>query len=144
MVRPVELHRAILAIADAQRGERASPLARIVDDRGGTLHEQEREPSPVVGVVVDEERDRGIGGDVPHPLQGPSRAPLRLGVDDEVDAVADACVAERHDVRRAVGVGGREMGDAMARERGARRGVKDARHRPVRPPSPASRPAAAR
>ena len=144
MIRLVELHGAILAIAGTQRGERAAALARIVDDRSGSLYEQEREPSPVVGVVVDEERDRRIDGDVPHPLQGASRAPLRLGVDDEVDTVADARVAERHDVRRAVGVGGREAGDAMARETGARRRVKDARHRPVRPPSPASRPAAAR
>jgi hypothetical protein len=128
MRRPGERHRAVLAIAGAQGGQGPRPLASVRDDRGPTAYREKGEGGPILGVVVDDHGDGGVGRDVAHALQREAARVLRLGVHDEIQTRAHARIAERHEVRGTGGIGGREARDAVTFEERPRRPIQNGRH----------------
>jgi hypothetical protein len=125
----IERHRPILRIARTQRTERAPAFGDVLDHRSPPLHQKERERAPILRVVVGHHGHRGILRDVAHALHAEAVLPLRLGVDHEVEGRPDERVAEGNDVRCARRVGRRETSDAMTRQEGACRAIKDGGHR---------------
>jgi hypothetical protein len=129
MLGTVERHRPVLWVAGAERGQRLLPLALVRDHFGATVHQKKGERGPIFSVVVDDQGNSGVLGDVAHPFQGEATGLLRFRVDDEIQTIAGACVAEWNDVRHAGDVGGGEAGDAVAGEECPRRAIKNRCHR---------------
>ena len=89
----------------------------IFDHPRAPANQHVSELRPVLFVVIDDDGDAGIFGDIAHPLQPQALLALGFLVDREIYSLAVEPVAERNVVRRAKGVGGRQMCDARARDK---------------------------
>ena len=105
-----ECHLAVLRVAGTKGLERRRPLVAAFEDSRQAIHAHPGECCPVVGVVIEEEGDLRLVGDVAKP--GEATGYLRLFIDRNDEEIAAAGVTNGHDVRRTVRRHGGETGNA--------------------------------
>src|SRR5260370_11923631 len=81
-----EQHRAVLWVLVAQIAQREYVFLRLVDDLGVATDQHVREAGPIFFVMVDDESDVPVFSNIAHPLESDSGQPLRLLVDNKVEA----------------------------------------------------------
>ena len=105
---------AVLAVLGPEQRKGALLLGAVRQDGSFALEEDVGQASPVLPVVVDEDCDAGVPGDVAHAAQALRGHALRLGVEGEVEARGVESVDDGDGVGPSTSVGGRQASDAAA------------------------------
>src|SRR5262245_35083208 len=112
--RLVNRHRPVLWVLFSEKSDRRRMLAMTGHYHlGRSIDQHISQPRPVVGVVVDHERDLRILANVLDAPKLLERDALRLAVQSRVNAPSIEYETHRHHKRTARRVGRREMANAM-------------------------------
>src|SRR5208282_5270643 len=85
LLRAAQNHRAVLRILVAQAAQGRHVLLGSFDDPRASVNQDEGQMRPVLLVMIDQQRDARVLGDIAHPLERRSGPALGLLVDYEVE-----------------------------------------------------------
>src|SRR6266542_2635265 len=100
----------VLGILGEQQIDRPGELVALAQDLGAAVNDDVAKPRPLLVILVDDQRDPGVLGDVAQPAE--ITCALGLGIDGGVDPRAVEGVAPGHDQRPAIAARGGEPTDA--------------------------------
>ena len=107
----VEAHRSILGILFAQQADDVGVLwISRLDQVSDPADQQIGQTLPVVGVIVDDQRNFRLSHQVADPAERAGRNDFGLLVERNEETVSHHDEADRHDVRSAAFIRSREMG----------------------------------